>query len=77
MVDDAAGLFEVLAEQERDEARPSRLPRLRQAERDQVELRPLSLEDLVASDHRVRLVWAFCETLDLGPLYRAIKAVEC
>lgn len=76
MADDGAGLFEDLPEQERGERRPSRLPRLRQAERDQVELRPLSLDDLVASDHRVRLVWAFCETLDLGPLYRAIKAVE-
>lgn len=76
MAEDAAGLFDELADQERGEPRPSRLPRLRQAERDQVELRPLSLEDLVSSDHRVRLVWAFCETLDLGPLYRAIKAVE-
>ncbi len=76
MADDGAGLFDDLPGQGRSEPRPSRLPRLRQAERDQVELRSSSLEDLVASDHRVRLVWAFCETLDLGPLYRAIKAVE-
>lgn len=76
MAEDAAGLFDALPDQECSAPRPSRLPRLRKAERDQVELRPLSLDDLVASDHRVRLVWAFCETLDLGPLYRAIKAVE-
>lgn len=41
-----------------------------------MELRALSLDDLVASDHRVRLVWAFAEKLDLGPLYASIKAVE-
>ena len=76
MADDGAGLFDDLPEQDRSDPRSSRLPRLRQAERDQVELRSLSLEDLIASDHRVRLVWAFCATLDLGPLYRAIKAVE-
>lgn len=76
MAEDGSGLFDDLPAQERYEPRPSRLPRLRRAERDQVTLRPLSLEDLVASDHRVRLVWAFCETLDLGPLHRGIKAVE-
>ena len=51
-------------------------PRLRKAERDQVELRAVSLDDLVPADHRVRLVWAFAEKLDLAPLYAAIKAVE-
>ena len=76
MVETSSGLFDELPEQERAEPRVSRLPRLREADRCQVELRPLSLEDLVADDHRVRLVWAFCETLDLGPLYGAIKAVE-
>lgn len=76
MVETSSGLFDELPEQERAEPWVSRLPRLREADRCQVELRPLSLEDLVADDHRVRLVWAFCETLDLGPLYGAIKAVE-
>lgn len=36
----------------------------------------MSLKDLVGADHRVRLVWAFCEALDLGPLYELIGAVE-
>ncbi len=35
-----------------------------------------TLDDLLPPDHRVRLVWAFAEGLDLGPLYAAIKAVE-
>ncbi len=63
-----------------DQAAPDRLggalPRLRTAERRQVELRAVSLEALVAADHRVRLVWRFVEGLDLSPLYAGIKAVE-
>ena len=59
---------------------PSRLggglPRLRTAERRQVSLRPVCLEDLVPAEHRVRLVWQFVESLDLTALYEAIKAVE-
>jgi len=49
---------------------------LRLAERRQVELRAVSLDDLVPADHRVRLVWRFVEGLDLSPLYAGIKAVE-
>ncbi len=51
-------------------------PRLRKAERRQVSLRPISLEDLLPADHRARFVWAFAERLDLSALYGAIKAVE-
>ena len=50
--------------------------RLRRPERTQVELRAMSLDDLIAPEHRVRQVWAFAEGLDLGPLYARIKAVE-
>ena len=57
-------------------ARPVGAPRLRKAERRQVSLRPLSLEDLLPPDHRARFVWSFAEGLDLSALYRAIKAVE-
>jgi transposase len=49
---------------------------LRKAERRQVSLRPLSLEDLLPADHRARFVWSFAERLDLSALYGAIKAVE-
>ncbi|HEV7369963.1 transposase, partial [Arenibaculum sp.] len=51
-------------------------PRLRRAERGQVELRALSLDDLLPAEHRARQVWAFVEGLDLAPLHAAIKAVE-
>ena len=51
-------------------------PRLRKAERRQVSLRPVSLEDLLPADHRARFVWSFAERLDLSALYGAIKAVE-
>src|SRR4051812_6991873 len=50
--------------------------RLRMAERRQVELRAISLEDLVPADHRVRLVWRFVEGLDLSGFQAGIKAVE-
>lgn len=49
---------------------------MRTAERRQVELRAVSLDELVPADHRVRLVWNFVEGLDLSPLYQGIKAVE-
>lgn len=39
-------------------------------------MRFLSLDDLVASDHRVRLVWQYCESLDLTPLYERIKSKQ-
>ncbi len=70
-----AGLFGVMPEQ-RSAARLGGAPRLRKAERRQVSLRPISLEDLLPADHRARFVWSFAERLDLCALYGAIKAVE-
>jgi len=69
------GLFGRLPEQV-SAARPVGAPRLRKAERRQVSLRPISLEDLLPSDHRARFVSAFAERLDLSALYGAVKAVE-
>ena len=69
------GLFGMLPEQV-SAARPVGAPRLRKAERRQVSLRPVSLEDPLPADHRARFVWAFAERLDLSALYGAIKAVE-
>jgi transposase len=54
----------------------SRGPRVQRPDRNQVELRPVDLEGLLAADHRARLVWAFVEGLDLGPLDARIRAVE-
>jgi hypothetical protein len=39
-------------------------------------LHPCSLEDLVAQDHPVRVVWAFVLGMDLSPLYEGIRALE-
>src|SRR4051812_31389535 len=69
------GLFGMLPEQV-SAALPAGAPRLCKAERRQVSLRPISLEDLLPPDHRARFVWAFAERLDLSALYGAIKAVE-
>jgi transposase len=73
--DSQTGLFGTLPEQ-MSAARPRGVPRLRQAERRQVSLRPISLEELLPADHRARFVWGFAERLDLSALYGAIKAVE-
>ena len=51
-------------------------PRYRSPNRDQLELHPCALEDLVAEDHPVRAVWAFVQGMDLSPLYEEIRAVE-
>src|SRR3954453_20835902 len=73
---EAAMLFEALPDQEPPERLGGGAPRLRYAERGQIEWRPFSLDQLVPEDHRVRLVWRFVEGLDLTPLLAAIKAVE-
>jgi transposase len=51
-------------------------PRLREADRTQVCLRPVDLEGLLPEEHRARIVWAYVEGLDLTPLYQQIQAVE-
>jgi transposase len=70
------GLFGELVDQAVPEGVGVAGPRLRRPERRQVALRAVSLDELVADDHRVRQVWAFALRLDLSALYRAIKAVE-
>jgi transposase len=51
-------------------------PRIQVAQRDQLELQVCDLDALLAPDHAARIVWAFVEALDLGPLYGAIRAIE-
>ena len=48
--------------------------RIREAQRDQLELQVVDLDSLVSPDHRVRAVWAFVESLDLDPLYDKVRA---
>jgi transposase len=69
-------LFEALADQAAPERVGGGLPRLRCAERGQIEWRPFSLDELVPEDHRVRLVWRFVEGLDVTPLLEVIKSLD-
>jgi transposase len=55
---------------------PGGCPRLRYANRNQVELRYCALDSLLPDDHPARAVWAYVEGLDLTGLLRKIKAVE-
>src|SRR5204862_5112374 len=50
--------------------------RTKSPERQQIEMRCLSLDQMVESDHRVRLVWKYAESCDLTELYQRIQAVE-
>jgi len=49
-------------------------PRVLEADRRQVCLRPVDLEQLLPADHRARLIWSVVEALDLSAFYDAIKA---
>lgn len=51
-------------------------PRLMSPQRQQVELRAVDLDSLLAADHPARMVWAFVQGMDLSPLYGRIKAVQ-
>lgn len=51
-------------------------PRLRRADRKQVEWRPVALDALLPEDHPARVVWTYVGGLDLGPLHEPIAAVE-
>jgi transposase len=51
-------------------------PRVLSPERRQVRLIPSSLEEALPSDHPVRGVWAYVDSMDLEPLYGGIKSIE-
>lgn len=56
--------------------KPAGKPRLRTAVRDQVEVRCAALDDLLATEHPARTVWATVCGLDLARWLAAIKSVE-
>jgi len=68
-------LFPLPEEQPRSKAELSGQPRLLQANRQQIEMRLASLDELLADDHRVRIVWAMVQTYDLSAFYAPIEAV--
>lgn len=51
-------------------------PRMWEPERDTIELRAMSLDSLIGSDHPARLIWAYVSRLDLRALEARIKARE-
>jgi transposase len=51
-------------------------PRLRYANRHQVEMRVCAVDALIPEDHPVRIVWAYVGELDLSELLAKIKAVQ-
>jgi len=69
-------LFGGLAEQAKphSDAAPLGAPRLREPQRDQIELRAVDIESLIGEAHRVRVIWAYVEGLDLRTLEDRIKA---
>src|ERR1019366_3337836 len=69
-------LFDDLSRQCAPERTNVASARLRTAERRQVALRAVCLDELVPNDHRVRMVWRFVEGLDLTAFLVGIKAVE-
>lgn len=58
------------------EAPPGGRPRLRTAERSQVVMRLLALDQMLPADDEARTVWAFVEQCDLSDLLADIRAVE-
>lgn len=51
-------------------------PRLRRPDREQIGWLAVDIDSLLPAEHRVRVIWAYVERLELGGLYRAIKARE-
>lgn len=58
----------------KEAAPPAGKPRFVEADRKQIHLRPVDLEDLIAADHPARAIWALLEELDLAAFYEAILA---
>jgi transposase len=69
-------LFGELPEQPnpRADTAPPGAPRLREPQRDQIELRAVDIESLIGEDHPVRLIWSYVEGLDVSELENRIKA---
>lgn len=69
-------LFPDLAKQTKTGPVDAGKPRLREPVRDQVELRVVDLERLLALDHPARVIWDYVEKLDLRALEEAVQARE-
>lgn len=70
-----AGIIEP-DERSAERPRATGKPRLRMANREQVEFRACCWNELLAEDHQARIVWQYAIQLDVTPLLAAIKSVE-
>src|SRR3569623_2709872 len=59
-----------------DTENKSKTARVSRPHRTQIEMQFLSLDQLLAAEHRARSVWAFVSSLDLQPFYRDIQVTE-
>lgn len=75
---DSEGLFGALPvpEPQVQRARAAPVPRVLVPNRQQMEMRPVDLDSLLAEDHKARIVWGYVVQQDLSALYGRIKAVE-
>src|SRR4051812_3640749 len=76
MVEDLFGELPRQARPSLDGAPALGAPRLREPQRDQVELRAVDIESLIGEDHPARVIWAYVEGLDVRELEARIKSRE-
>jgi transposase len=69
-------LFDGLSDQRGARSFDAGKPRLREPVRDQIELRAIDLEALLAADHPARVIWAYVQKLDLRALEETVRARE-
>src|SRR5712691_7696221 len=69
-------LFADITNQTNAQSRDTGKARLREPVRDQVELRVVDLDGLLAMDHAARLIWDYVQKVDLRALEDAIRARE-
>ena len=72
----SAGLFGDLPQVDVMGCKTTGAPRLREPVRDQIELRPVDLEGLLAPEHPARAIWDYVQQLDLRELEERGKARE-
>jgi transposase len=72
----SAGLFGDLPTTDAVEVKMPGAPRLREPVRDQIELRPVDLDGLLAAEHSARVIWDYVQRLDLRELEEAVRARE-
>jgi transposase len=72
----SAELFTDLPASETIHLKGAGAPRLREPVRDQIELRPVDLDALIAPEHPSRVIWDYVQRLDLRELEEAVNARE-